>query len=646
MRHSLLGTVGAVALAAAMSTTGAKEARADCSPFFFSTNVVTPSFLNCQANATNGLDLDFFNAGAGFFNGSGNANSNPFGSTHGPEFNLQVFNNWLGIANGSGNANAVLTGDLDFNPQSGGAATTNISAFNFEAGIANGSGNANVIIAQPFGCTADDDDDDDHCTGTTATNIQVGNTYFGALNGALNGNSTAPFDTSGSTSTFVLEAENFGNGIGNLSGNANSVGSCTTQTRADDSTGPALDSAGDNQTQSTTDNGKSTTRTICNNTGDTSAIIANNQAFGNLNGSGNGNALGGVSSGTEEEHYASGTATVIETNNHLFGNVNAAGNGNAFGNGGNGYADVENNFISGNFSGTGNGNGYNGSATIVDNRVMGDGSLSNNGNAPDPSQDGYADLENNTVIGNNSMSYNAKGTYKDNIVMGDYSADGNQDGFSHNAIIGSYSGNGAAAGAQNNVVMGNYAGNNLGGNNNVAIGTGAGNSLGNDDTAIGARAQVTADHSTALGADAVATMPNQMSFGTTSDTYTASGITSSLSRSRQSGPLQVVTSDANGNLATDGGNIFRRLDENAQGVALALAAVNPDLTGNEHFGITANWGGFDGANAFGMGFEGVVGHGWLMAGSRAAITGGWGVGFADGNGSDVFGGRVGGQLTW
>ena len=99
-------------------------------------------------------------------------------------------------------------------------------------------------------------------------------------------------------------------------------------------------------------------------------------------------------------------------------------------------------------------------------------------------------------------------------------------------------------------------------------------------------------------------------------------------------------------MATDGGNIFRRLDENAQGVALALAAVNPDLTGNEHFGVTANWGGFDGANAFGMGFEGVVGHGWLMSGSRAAITGGWGVGFADGRGSDVFGGRVGGQLTW
>jgi len=79
---------------------------------------------------------------------------------------------------------------------------------------------------------------------------------------------------------------------------------------------------------------------------------------------------------------------------------------------------------------------------------------------------------------------------------------------------------------------------------------------------------------------------------------------------------------------------------------LAMAAVNPDLTGDERFGITANWGGFDGANAFGMGFEGVIGHGWITRGDRVAITGGWGVGFANGSGSDVYGGRVGAQWTW
>jgi trimeric autotransporter adhesin len=110
----------------------------------------------------------------------------------------------------------------------------------------------------------------------------------------------------------------------------------------------------------------------------------------------------------------------------------------------------------------------------------------------------------------------------------------------------------------------------------------------------------------------------------------------------------VVTSDANGNLATDGGQIFERLntafkltDENRSGVASALAAVNPDLTGDERFGITANWGNFAGANAFGMGLEGVLGHNWLTQGDRVAITGGWGVGFAEGAGDNVFGGRVG-----
>jgi hypothetical protein len=110
--------------------------------------------------------------------------------------------------------------------------------------------------------------------------------------------------------------------------------------------------------------------------------------------------------------------------------------------------------------------------------------------------------------------------------------------------------------------------------------------------------------------------------------------------------LEVVTSDAAGNLATDGGSIFRRLDENEAGVALALAVVGPDLTRDERFGISANWGIFEGANAFGMGVEGVVGHDWITKGDRVAITGGWGVGFTDGDGDDVFGGRVGAQWTW
>ena len=183
--------------------------------------------------------------------------------------------------------------------------------------------------------------------------------------------------------------------------------------------------------------------------------------------------------------------------------------------------------------------------------------------------------------------------------------------------------------------------------------------------ALGSDAKVLADHSTAIGADAVATEDHQMVFGTKNDTYTAPGITSGLSKNRQSGPLEVVTSDAGGNLATDGGSIFnqlnrlnRRSDQAFAGVALALAANGPDLAGSERFGVSANWGNFEGSNAFGMGFEGVLGYDMLTSGDRIALTGGFGVGFTDNSNNnnfghsfgssddDVWGGRVGAQWTW
>ena len=209
-----------------------------------------------------------------------------------------------------------------------------------------------------------------------------------------------------------------------------------------------------------------------------------------------------------------------------------------------------------------------------------------------------------------------------------------------NQASGAFSGNDVYG--ANNQASGTGAGNNVSGYNDIAIGTGAGNNVyanntiaigtnanaqgnngiavgansyaaGQNDMALGENAQVLADHSTAIGADAVATKDHQMVFGTTGDTYTTPGITSGKSKSRQSGPLEVVTSDAGGNLATDGGSIFnqlnrlnRRSSDAFAGVALALAANGPDLTGNERFGVSANYGNFEGSNAFGMGFEGVL----------------------------------------
>ena len=68
-----------------------------------------------------------------------------------------------------------------------------------------------------------------------------------------------------------------------------------------------------------------------------------------------------------------------------------------------------------------------------------------------------------------------------------------------------------------------------------------------------------------------------------------------------------------------------------------MAANGPDLTGNERFGVSANYGNFEGANAFGMGLEGVLGYDVLTRGDRVAVTGGLGVGFEDGNNGHGFG---------
>ena len=83
----------------------------------------------------------------------------------------------------------------------------------------------------------------------------------------------------------------------------------------------------------------------------------------------------------------------------------------------------------------------------------------------------------------------------------------------------------------------------LGGPGTIAQGTNA--------TALGAGAVAAFAGSTAIGAGAVTTAPNQMAFGTAGSTYVAPGITSGASRAAQNGPLQIVTSDAGGNLATN-----------------------------------------------------------------------------------------------
>ena len=106
-----------------------------------------------------------------------------------------------------------------------------------------------------------------------------------------------------------------------------------------------------------------------------------------------------------------------------------------------------------------------------------------------------------------------------------------------------------------------------------------------NSTAVGNGATATPNGSAAFGQNAVATLTDQQVFGTAANTYTAPGITSPLSQSRQSGPLQLVTTDANGNLASDNGNVFKAIGQLRAGVAVALAAEAPSLTQRENFGM-------------------------------------------------------------
>jgi trimeric autotransporter adhesin len=181
-----------------------------------------------------------------------------------------------------------------------------------------------------------------------------------------------------------------------------------------------------------------------------------------------------------------------------------------------------------------------------------------------------------------------------------------------------------------------------------AIGA-ASSATGVASSALGAGASAGGNNATAIGTGAVANRDNQISVGTSGNQYTLAGITSGTSKSLQSGPLEVVTSDANGNLATDGGSIFRqlnnlngRVDKAFSGVAIATAMQNPDLVGGEKFGVAVNWGDFAGYNAVAVTAQGVIGHDWVAQGDRVALTGG--IGFGTDHSGEVAG-RVGVQWT-
>lgn len=198
-----------------------------------------------------------------------------------------------------------------------------------------------------------------------------------------------------------------------------------------------------------------------------------------------------------------------------------------------------------------------------------------------------------------------------------------------------------------------------GASNSFAFGNGANVSPGTSHTiAMGSNTSVQNSGSLAIGTDDTgagattnAGWTNHYVMGTERHTYTAPGITSDLSRSRQSGPTELVTSDAAGNLATDGGELFGAVSENQAGIAIAMAMQAPDLKGLETFGVSLNLGFFEDSTAVAGAVQGVLGTNAFGTGERISVNAGIGVslnekGFGGHSANSVVGGRVGIQATW
>lgn len=183
------------------------------------------------------------------------------------------------------------------------------------------------------------------------------------------------------------------------------------------------------------------------------------------------------------------------------------------------------------------------------------------------------------------------------------------------------------------------------GQNSTATGQNS-QATGISSTALGQGALATQNNSMALGAGAQTMVANQVVIGAASNTYTLPGIASSASRAAQVGPVALVTSDAQGNLATDDGSfsgavsgaiggLDKQVKENRDGIAMALALQSPSLAGAESYAFSAGWGGFDGGSAF-------AASGAVRIAPRAQLDGGIGIGLRE----NTLGGRVGVTIKW
>jgi autotransporter adhesin len=188
------------------------------------------------------------------------------------------------------------------------------------------------------------------------------------------------------------------------------------------------------------------------------------------------------------------------------------------------------------------------------------------------------------------------------------------------------------------------AGASASGANSTAFGAGS-SANASSATAFGQGSSANFSNSAAFGAGATATAANQQVFGTATNTYTMPGIGTAASQAAQVGPLELVTADANGNIAARplslvGFVTFPDLEkvqsEAFDGIATAFAmAGTPWLSGDEKFAVSVNWGYFQGHNGF-------AASGAVKIAKHVQFNGAFGIANHEG----IPGGRVGLRLGW
>lgn len=170
----------------------------------------------------------------------------------------------------------------------------------------------------------------------------------------------------------------------------------------------------------------------------------------------------------------------------------------------------------------------------------------------------------------------------------------------------------------------------------------------NKGTAIGSGAVVEHNGSTAVGADAKSTRANQVVLGTEKTSITAPGIHNG-NQFQDPGSLEMVTTDKNGNLGTDGGATNRAitantallsqhsatLEEHARGIAIAMALPDAWIESNKRFAIAGSVGGFGDETALGAAAILRLDDVWSVNGKLGSDTS-----------FEEFGWQVGARASW